>query len=232
MLSCSVMSDSATPWTIACQAPLSMGILQARIPEWVTMPCSRGSTQPRDRTQVFCIAEGFFTVWATREAQEYWSGYPNPPPGDLLIPGIELRYPALQADSLPAGPPEKPLTDTTMYKMEKKKQGPIYNTGNCIQRLIITYNGKEFEEIYIYISTYIPIHTHTHTHVCIYFWGRSVVKNLPAKLETQVQSLGQEDPLEKEMATHLSILTWGIPGQRRLEGYSPWGLRSQTWLGD
>ena len=33
------------------------------------------------------------------------------------------------------------------------------------------------------------------------------MKNLPAKLETQVQSLGQEDPLEKEMATHLSILT-------------------------
>ena len=32
------------------------------------------SSQPRDRTQVSCIAGGFFTVWATREAQEYWSG--------------------------------------------------------------------------------------------------------------------------------------------------------------
>ena len=41
-----------TPWTVARQAPLSMGILQARILEWVAMPSSRGSSQPRDRTQV------------------------------------------------------------------------------------------------------------------------------------------------------------------------------------
>ena len=39
----------------------------------------------------------------------------------------------------------------------------------------------------------------------------SVVKNPPAMQETQVQSLGQEDPLEKEMATHFSILAWEIP---------------------
>ena len=38
-----------------------------------------------------------------------------------------------------------------------------------------------------------------------------VVKNLPAMQETRVQSLGQEDPLEKEMATHSSILAWEIP---------------------
>ena len=38
-----------------------------------------------------------------------------------------------------------------------------------------------------------------------------MVKNLPAMQETQVQSLGQEDPLEKEMATHSSILPWEIP---------------------
>ena len=57
-----------TPWTVAYQAPLSMGILQARILEWVAMPSSRGSSQPRGRTQVSCIAGGFFTIWATREA--------------------------------------------------------------------------------------------------------------------------------------------------------------------
>ena len=45
------------------------GILQARILEWVAVPFSRGSSQPRDWTQVFCIAGGFFTSWATREAQ-------------------------------------------------------------------------------------------------------------------------------------------------------------------
>ena len=38
-----------------------------------------------------------------------------------------------------------------------------------------------------------------------------MVKNLPAMQETQVRSLGQEDPLEKEMATHSSILAWKIP---------------------
>ena len=42
--------------------------------------------------------------------------------------------------------------------------------------------------------------------------------------ETQLRFLGQEDPLEKGMATHSSILTWKIPhGQRSLAGYSPWG---------
>ena len=53
-----------TPWTVAHQAPLSMGILQARILEWVAMFSSRGSSQPRDRTQVSHTASRFFTVWA------------------------------------------------------------------------------------------------------------------------------------------------------------------------
>ena len=37
-------------------------------------PFSRGSSQPKDQTQVSRIVDGFFTSWATREAQEYWSG--------------------------------------------------------------------------------------------------------------------------------------------------------------
>ena len=47
------------------------GILQARILEWVAIPFSRGSSQPMDWTQVSRNAGGFFTSWATREAQEY-----------------------------------------------------------------------------------------------------------------------------------------------------------------
>ena len=47
-----------------------------------------------------------------------------------------------------------------------------------------------------------------------------MVKNMPAMRETWVQYLGQEDPLEKGMATHSSILAWRIP-QRSLVGYSP-----------
>ena len=46
------------------------GILQARILEWVAFSFSRGSSQPRDRTQVSCIASWFFTSWATREAKK------------------------------------------------------------------------------------------------------------------------------------------------------------------
>ena len=51
------------------------------------------------------------------------------------------------------------------------------------------------------------------------------LKRLPAVQETWVQSLGREDPLEKEMATHSGILAWEIPWTRRLVGYSPWGCK-------
>ena len=50
-----------------------------------------------------------------------------------------------------------------------------------------------------------------------------LVKNLPAMQETQVQSLGQEDPLEKEMATHSSILAWRIPWTEELCGLQSMG---------
>ena len=52
----------ATPWTVALQAPLSLGVLQARILEWVAISFSRGSSQPRDQTQVSHIVGRFFTV--------------------------------------------------------------------------------------------------------------------------------------------------------------------------
>ena len=79
-------------------------------------------------------------------------------------------------------------------------------------------------------------HTHTHTHVCVeggtqgfrllrlrlvnYLGspGGSLVKNPPVMQETQVQSLGWKDPLEKEMATHSSILAWRIPWTVELGG--------------
>ena len=60
----------ATPWTVAHQAPLSMGFSR----------------------------------------QGYWSGLSFPFPGDLPNPGIKLRFPAFQAESLPSEPPGKPKT--------------------------------------------------------------------------------------------------------------------------
>ena len=50
-----------------------------------------------------------------------------------------------------------------------------------------------------------------------------MVQNLPAMQETQVQSLGQEDPLEKCMATHSSILAWRIPCTEELVGLQSMG---------
>ena len=50
-----------------------------------------------------------------------------------------------------------------------------------------------------------------------------MVKNPPAMQETQVQSLGWEDPLKKGMATHSSILAGRIPWTEEPVGYSPWG---------
>ena len=69
----SVVSNSATPWA-DCSSPGSSvrEFRQARILAWVAIPFSRGSSQPRDQTWVSCVAVGFFTVWATREAPSWW----------------------------------------------------------------------------------------------------------------------------------------------------------------
>ena len=69
-------------------------------------------------------------------------------------------------------------------------QGTLLNT-------LLIYMGKEYKKGKIYVHVGFP--------------GGSVVKKLPAQQETWVQSLGWEDLLEKEMATHSSILAWEIP---------------------
>ena len=59
------------------------------------------------------------------------------------------------------------------------------------------------------------------------------VKRLPAMQETQVRSLGWEDPLEKEMATHSSTLAWRIPWREEPGRLQSTGVaKSQTWLSD
>ena len=52
-----------------------------------------------------------------------------------------------------------------------------------------------------------------------------MVKNLPAVQETQVQPLGREDPLEREIATHSSVLAWRIPWTEELSGLQSMGLK-------
>ena len=79
------------------------GILQARTLEWVAFPFSRGSSQPRDRTQVSHIAGGFFTSLATRQAPYIYSVSEFEPtasqvldrytcPVATIIDSIDLEY--------------------------------------------------------------------------------------------------------------------------------------------
>ena len=174
------MSDPCDP--MDCSPPGSSvhGILQARTLEWVAIPFSRGSFQPRKRTLVSCTAgrwcrddvvstanswapcpdlleetsggeifnqcfyqltcmctnirnyrnkeekkeKSLSRVWlfatpltVAHQAplsmgfsrQEYWSGVPCPPPGNLPHPGIEPGSPTLRVDALPSEPPGKPV---------------------------------------------------------------------------------------------------------------------------
>ena len=57
-----------------------------------------------------------------------------------------------------------------------------------------------------------------------------MVKHLPTMQKIQVPSLGQEDLLEKEMATYSNILAWKILGWRSLVGYSPWGHKDSLQI--
>ena len=82
------------------------GILQARILGWVAVPFSRGSSQPRNWTQISHTAGGFFTSHKGSPRIQEWVAYPvSDPPNPEIKPGS----PALQADFLPTELSEKPL---------------------------------------------------------------------------------------------------------------------------
>ena len=81
----------------------------------------------------------------------------------------------------------------------------------------------------------LPSHAHTGWFVCLFlgFRAGTVVKDLPDKQKSWVRSLGQEDPLEKEMTTHSRILAWEIPRTEEPGGLQPMGSqKSQTRLSD
>ena len=95
--------------SVDCSLPFSSvyGIIQARIPEWVAVPCLRASSQPRNQTQASHIAGGFFTILSHQGNPRIldWVAYPFSK--DLPDPGIEPGFPALQVDSLSSEPPGK-----------------------------------------------------------------------------------------------------------------------------
>ena len=69
-VSWSVVSNSLRPHGLQQSRLLRPWTLQAKTLEWVVIPFSRGSSQPRDQTLVSCIIGRVFTIWATREAQD------------------------------------------------------------------------------------------------------------------------------------------------------------------
>ena len=88
---------------------------------------------------------------------------------------------------------------TQIYRWQK---------AGMINKYLQVRNGFQIY-IYIYIY-YIYTHTHTHTYILTSLVAQTI-KHLPAMRETRVQFLGWDDLLEKEMATHSSILAWRIP---------------------
>ena len=122
----------ATPWTIQ-----SMEFSRPEYWSGLTFPFSRGFFLPRDWIQVSCIAGRFSTSWATREAQEYWSGWPIPSPASLPNPGVELGSPALRAGFSPTelwgkpgpNPTGKHKTTEVTYMAKNPQQN--FKEHNC-----------------------------------------------------------------------------------------------------
>ena len=93
------------------------GILQARILEWVAMPSSRGSSLPRDQTQVSRTAGGFFTDWATGEAEEYWVGSLSLLQGSTPWDAALITVAQLQAQKPNTGYPIPQNTAAKQYSL-------------------------------------------------------------------------------------------------------------------
>ena len=113
-----------------------------------------------------------------------------PSPGELPNPGLEHASPAMADGFFTSEPPVKPLPRVSVYQGIRRALLMEHITGNCICLSLLLL--KQLQELLLIIMA-------------------QSVKSLPARRETRVQSLGQEDPLEKEMATHSSVLAWRMP---------------------
>ena len=100
------------------------------------------------KVEVFVAQSLFATPWTVaRQAplfmafprQEYWSGQPFPPPGDLSHPGIKPVSPALHADSLPSNPPGKPspIVSITIYLLMSLRFLPLVQNSSGLQTYIL-----------------------------------------------------------------------------------------------
>ena len=237
---------SVTPWTAACQAPLSMRILQGRIPEWAAMPSSRGIFPTQGLKKPGLPHCGQILYHLSHQGSPRileWVAYPSP--GYLSNPGIELGSSALQVDSLAAELPGKPSPEMT-----SGFSSPV--SGSCIQpcsAMLVCLShgpgvGSWFQSVTNILSAlltsnqmlWLPFLWWSSLSPLIFIILISVattqmVKNPPAMQETWVQSLGQENPLGEGVAG--VFLLENPYGQRSLVGYSSWGCKESDtteWL--
>ena len=176
------------------------GILQARILEWVAIPFSRGSCWPRDQIWVSCISGRFFTIWAIS------LGIRKCPQGKLLYLDI-FKVTVYWYSHF--------IIPFWRLSLLSCNLGYLF-----LKDILIFWRFCGDKNFRICILLY---------YISILSEGTSLVahsvKNLLAVQETWVPFLGQEDPLEKEMATHFSILAWKIPWTKELGGCSSWGRK-------
>ena len=146
------MSDSLKPHKHSLPGSSVHGILQARILEWVAIPFSRGSSQPRYQTQVSGIAGRFFTVWATSEA--FLMGFPcGLPPWVSLVAQTVKNLPAMKRPGL------KPWVMKIPWKREWLPT-PVFLSGEFHeQRSLAGYSPWGRKELDM---------TEWLTHLCIY----------------------------------------------------------------
>ena len=165
------------------------GILQPKILEWVVIPFSRGSSQPRDQTQVFCITGRFFTIWATR-VNNY----------------------------MPIKTLKKGLTNKILYltrilfclSMHQRIQSSFFFLRYLLYLCLIIWDIYIHEHMQMYIHTYYPP-THTYTHTYRAVLSHPVVSNSlwphglqPARLLCPWDSPG------KNTRVGCHALPWGI----------------------
>ena len=145
---CSTVRDILVPMKVA-QSCLTLcdpmdytahGILQARILEWVATPFSRGSSQPRNRTQVSCIPSRSFTSWATREALVTWPGI------------IKPMFPALQGWlSIPGPPGKSPWSSFWHIVSAKPKAVQVWSLQKPTKWIIHKSGIKTLPNVYMKI---------------------------------------------------------------------------------
>ena len=168
--------------------------------------------------------------------QEHWSGLPFPSP---MHESEKWKWShSVVSDSATPWTAAYQAPPSTGFPRQEYWSGvpsPSPNTLLGILKDVIWLLFQRNVKISSEISTYerirdkceLSLHTHlVLVHQLSHLFSRgSVVKNLPAIQETLVQSLGQEDPLEKGMATHSSILAWRIPWTEEHSGLQSMGLQ-------